>query len=187
MDQAFASLDYHFSPPPTEFQAMEVDSSVMESIFNPEATEEEIQRQIAAMQAQARSTSRSRSAGSSRGSSASRGSASQEQQVYDVDMSASSGTDHHLTQNEIVSVVTADFAALRECIMQEVQADSSFRGVTVKFFINPSGTTGGVELKEARYENRPVGQCLIDRFRSMRFPEHGAITPRGVEYPLYVQ
>ena len=182
LDQAFASLDYHFAPPPTDFQAMEVDSSVMESIFNPEATEEEIARQIAAAQSRARA---SRSSGSARPSRASaRGSADE---IHEVDMSADGATDHHLTDNEIMQVVAADFAALRSCIMTEVDANPSFRGVTVKFFIRPSGTTGGVSLKESQFENRPVGQCLIDRFRSMTFPQHGAVTPRGVEYPLYVQ
>ena len=162
---------------------MEVDPSVMESIFNPEATEEEIQRQLAAMRSQARASTRSRSSGSSARGTSSRGA----QEVYDVDMGADGGTDHHLSDGEIMQVVAADFGALRQCIMREVDANPSFRGVTVKFFIRPSGTTGGVSLKESQYESRAVGQCLIDRFRSMTFPAHGAVTPRGVEYPLYVQ
>ncbi len=183
MDQAFASLDYHFSPPPTEFQTMEVDPDVMESIFNPEASEEEVARQLA----QAASSAPSRPSGARGGTQQPAQRPAEEDEPTVIDMSADGGTDHHLTDQEINQVITSDFAALRDCIMKEVNTNRSFRGVTIKFFIRPTGTTGGVSLKEQQYQNRPVGQCLIERFRAMRFPEHGAIEERGVEYPFYVQ
>lgn len=185
LEKAFASMDYHFSPPPTEFQTMEVDPDVLQSIFNPEATEAEIARQIAQAQRAAAPARRAGSGSSARAGSA--GSGSGRPRETTVDMGADGGTDHHLTNQEINQVITADFAALRNCVMQEIRGNPSFRGVTIQFFIRPSGTTGGVELKESQYQNRPVGQCLIERFRAMRFPEHGALHERGVEYPLYVQ
>ncbi len=178
MESAFASMDYHFSPPPTEFQTMEVDPDVMEGIFNPEATEEEVARQVA----QAQSAAAPSSAGS-----AARERPTEEREEQVVDLSDDSGTDHHLTDQEINQVIMADFSRLRDCVMKEINSDPSFRGVTIKFFIRPTGTTGGVGLQESQYQNRPVGQCLIDRFRGMRFPEHGAVHERGVEFPLYVQ
>ena len=49
MERAFASLDYKLLPPPKEFTTVEVDKGVMQSIFNPEASEAEIERQLAAL------------------------------------------------------------------------------------------------------------------------------------------
>ena len=56
----------------------------------------------------------------------------------------------------------------------------------VQFFIRPSGTTGGVKIKEGKYASKPVGQCLVSRFRSMKFPSHGGFN-KGVTFPLLVQ
>ncbi len=180
LDEAFASMDdYHFSPPPTDFQTMEVDSDVLEGIFNPEASEEEVQRQIAQAQSQQPASS-----GQPSGSGAQ---AEERQEVAEVDFAAGSGTDRHLTDQDINRVITSDFSAIRECVLMEARQDPSFSGVTVQFFIRPSGTTGGVELKESQYQSEPVGQCLIERFRGMRFPEHGAVHERGVEYPIPVR
>ena len=179
LDDAFASMDnYHFSPPPTDFQTMEVDSDVLEGIFNPEASEEEVQRQIA--EAQSQQPASEQPAGGPQ-------QAEERQDVAEVDLGEDSGTDHHLTDQEINSVITSDFSAIRECVLMEARQDPSFTGVTVQFFIRPSGTTGGVELKESQYESEPVGECLIERFRGMRFPEHGAVHERGVEYPIPVR
>lgn len=176
LDRAFASKDYQFSPPPTEFQQVEVDSDVMESIFNPNASEEEVARQVARVRRQA-----APSPGAPAGRQA------EEEEVYVVDMGSDAGSTHHLTDREINAVIMADFAAMRECIMLEVRQNRSFRGVTVRFFIRPSGTTGGVGLREREFESRPVGQCLIQRFQFLQFPEHGAINNRGVEFPILLQ
>jgi len=46
MENAFASMDYEFLPPPKDFQTIAVDKDLMASIFNPEASEEEIARKI---------------------------------------------------------------------------------------------------------------------------------------------
>ncbi|MEM1198561.1 MAG: hypothetical protein AAGI06_04555, partial [Pseudomonadota bacterium] len=56
-----------------------------------------------------------------------------------------------------------------------------FKGVTVQFFIKPSGTTGGVKIVEGRYNSTPVGNCLKGKFRAMRFPKHGGLN-KGVQY-----
>ena len=58
--------------------------------------------------------------------------------------------------------------------------------MTVQFFIRPSGTTGGVKIKEQAYAGKPVGRCLVSRFRSMKFPKHGGFN-KGVVFPLNVQ
>ena len=183
MDQAFASMDdYHFSPPPTDFQTMEVDSDVMEGIFNPEATQEEVERQIAEAR-RAEAAARDTGSGGTAGSGAA-AAAAEDEEVTEIDMSDHSGTDHHLSDYEINQVITDDFSAIRDCVMKEARQNPSFDGVTVQFYIRPTGTTGGVELRESQYEGRPFSDCLIDRFRNMRFPEHGAVHERGVEYPI---
>ena len=180
MDQAFASMDdYQFSPPPTEFQTMDVDSDVLEGIFNPDATEEEVRRQI--------EQARAEEAAARRDSAPSEAPAEEREEVAEVDLSEQAGDAGHLSDAEINRVITDDFPAIRECIMKEARQNPGFGGVTVQFFIRPSGTTGGVELQESQYQNRPVGECLIERFRGMRFPEHGAVHERGVEYPIPVQ
>lgn len=177
VSEAFAAMTYEFAPPPTEFQAVALDQSLLESIFNPAAGQEEVARQAA----RARRTRPAASGG------AAAPSGSGEEEVAVVDMGAAGGSTHHLTPQEINQVIMSDLPAIRECVMREVNNDRSFRGVEVQFFIRPSGTTGGVTLKETRYLDRPVGQCLVDRFRALRFPEHGAIGNRGVTFPLYLQ
>lgn len=179
LEHAFASLDYRFSPPPSEFQAVAVDSSVMESIFNPNISQEEVARQVA------RARTRQQRARSTGGAGAAAGSGVQE--IAEVDLTAAGGSTHHLTNQEINQVIMADFPAMRECILPEMRRNRSFRGVTVKFFIRPSGTTGGVQIKEANYQNSEVGQCLVRRFRGLTFPEHGAISNRGVEFPFHLR
>ena len=80
----------------------------------------------------------------------------------------------------------SNFGGLRSCILTELKSDSRFRGVTVQFFVRPSGTTGGVKIKEEKYRDRQVADCLTSRFRSMKFPDHGGLN-RGVTFPLLVQ
>ncbi len=179
LENAFASLGYNFLPPPQDFQAVAVDNSILQSIFNPQASEQEIAKQLKRV----RSKPRSAAAGAKKSAGSGNDSDSG---VAEVDMGAI-GSDHYLTDNEINEIVLSHFGHLRGCMMMELKGNRSFKGVTVQFFIRPSGTTGGVQIKETRYANREVGECLVQRFRSMKFPEHGAISNRGVTYPFYIQ
>ncbi|MFP4600365.1 MAG: protein kinase domain-containing protein, partial [Persicimonas sp.] len=175
MDRAFASLDYKFLPPPKDFETVAVDKDLMQSIFNPQASEAEIARKL------------KRRAKTRAGSSKSRAKSGADSNVTEVNMADGAGSKHHLSDHEINQIITSRFGQLRSCIMQELNSNQSFKGVTVQFFIRPSGTTGGVKINESKYANRPVGQCLKQRFRAMKFPEHGAISNKGVTYPLRVQ
>lgn len=173
MNQAFASMDYKFLPPPKDFQTVAVDKDLMASIFNPDASEEEIARKI---------KRRSKKGGRRR-----KGSGGGNSGVTEVDLSDGAGSGHFLSDYEINQIIMSHFGRLRGCIMQELKSNRSFKGVTVQFFIRPSGTTGGVKIRESKYSNRPVGACLKRRFRSMKFPEHGAVSNKGVTFPLRVQ
>lgn len=178
MDRAFAQLDYKFMPPPKDFQTLAVDTNLLNSLFNPQASEEEIQKAL-----KGRATKRKRPArtGAKRPTRAEDGTEAQT-----LDLAADGGSDHILTDQDVNDVILANFGALRSCVIKEIQSDPRFKGVTVQFFIRPTGTTGGVKIKEAAFRDRPVADCLTSRFRSMTFPEHGGLN-RGVEFPLLVQ
>ncbi len=178
MDKAFASLDFKFQPPPKEFQTVAVDNDLLNSIFNPRASEEEIARAIKKRQKKRR--------GSRKARRAQKPSSAEGTEVQTMDMAAGSGTDHILTDQEVNDVILASFGGLRSCILKQLKRDSRFKGVTVQFFIRPTGTTGGVKIRESDYRDSAVAECLTSRFRSMKFPEHGGLN-RGVTYPLRVQ
>ena len=91
-----------------------------------------------------------------------------------------------MDDGEVNEVILGQWGSLRRCVMKEFQTNPNFKGVTVQFFIRPSGTTGGVKIKEGQYASKPVGQCLVSRFRSMKFPSHGGFN-KGVTFPLLVQ
>ena len=76
LDQAFASLDYKLLPPPKDFQVVAVDKSLMQSIFNPQASEEEIAKQIKKLRRKSRSAK-----------SARRAAGATEESVNEIDMS----------------------------------------------------------------------------------------------------
>ncbi len=180
LEQAFASLGYNFLPPPQEFQAVAVDNAILQSIFNPRASEQEIAQQL--KRVRSKSGSRAKASASKKGGAPN----DSDSGVAEVDMGAG-GSDRYLSDHEINEIVLSHFGQLRSCMMLELNVNRSFKGVTVQFFIRPSGTTGGVQIKETRYANREVGECLVQRFRAMKFPEHGAISNRGVTYPFYIQ
>lgn len=172
IQEAFAEMDYKFLPPPKEFTAVAVEKGILEDIFNPQASEEEIAKAI-----------KKRRGKGKRPKSAARGESGEE--VQEVDFGAEGGSTHTLTDEEVNDVILASFGGLRSCILTELKSNPGFRGVEVKFFIRPTGTTGGVKVK-GKYDGTTVGDCLVSRFRSMKFPEHGGFN-RGVTYPLLVQ
>ncbi len=167
-DKAIASMDYNFSPPPTDFQTVSVEDDVLEGIFNPNVSERAIAKKV------------ERARGGSGGQGGDEG-------ANVVDMSEGSGSRERLTNSQIKDIILSHFDALRDCILDKRDSDPSFKGVTVKFYIRPSGTTGGVGLAESRYETQPVGRCIIREFRTMKFPASSAVSKRGVTYPLEVR
>lgn len=173
IQEAFAEMDYKFLPPPKEFTAVSVEKDLLESIFNPQASQEEIEKALKKRRKRRGKTKR-------RPKSAQGGDG-----VQEVDFTAGGGTSHTLTDGEVNDVILASFGGLRSCILKELKSNPQFRGVTVKFFIRPTGTTGGVKI-QGKYSGTTVGDCLTSRFRSMKFPEHGGFN-RGVIYPLQVQ
>lgn len=176
MERAFASLDYKFMPPPKDFQTLAVDTGLLNSLFNPKASEEEIEKAL-----KTRTKTRRPTASGKRPTRAEDGT-----EVQELDFASEGGSQHILTDQDVNDVILSNFGGLRSCVIKEIQDDPRFKGVTVQFFIRPTGTTGGVKIKEERYRDRPVAECLTTRFRGMKFPEHAGLN-RGVEFPLLVQ
>ena len=179
MDRAFASLNFKLLPPPKDFTTVAVDKGVMQSIFNPEASEEEIAKQIKKIRRKGR-------ASKGKGGRVKSAGGGDDENVTNVDMSSGSGNGKILSDEEVNEVILGQWGSLRRCVMKEFQSNPNFKGVTVKFFIRPSGTTGGVKIKESQYADKAVGSCLVSRFRAMRFPEHSGFN-KGVVFPLRVQ
>ena len=178
MDRAFASLDFKLLPPPKDFETVAGDKGVMQSIFNPEASEAEIEKQIKKLRKKRRTSKKPKKGGGNNV-------AGVEDNITEVDMS-SSGSKKILSDAEVNEVILGQWGSLRRCVMKEFQTNPKFKGVTVQFFIRPSGTTGGVKVKEKQYASKDVGRCLVSRFRSMKFPAHGGFN-KGVTFPLLVQ
>lgn len=178
MEQTFAALDFEFLPPPKDFQTIAVDKSLMASIFNLNTSQEEIERKVRSQRKKAASKARG-----ARGAAGEAGVGA----AAEIDLSDEGGSSHFLSDSEINQIIMSQFGQLRGCVMQELRGNRSFKGVTVQFFIRPSGTTGGVKIQEQAYANRPVGDCLKQRFRGMKFPAHSAISNKGVTFPLRVQ
>ncbi|MFB6375875.1 MAG: AgmX/PglI C-terminal domain-containing protein [Bradymonadaceae bacterium] len=101
-------------------------------------------------------------------------------------MSESAKDRKHLSDQKINDIIMSNFSALRRCIQKELDNNPSFSGVTVKFYVRPNGSTGGVTLKEKQYLDRPVGRCLTQEFQQMDFPAHSAIDNKGVTFPLRI-
>jgi serine/threonine protein kinase len=173
--KAFASLDYKFSPPPSDFQTVSVDDDVLQGIFNPEASGEVIRKRLA-----------SAGSGSTAGGTPSGGGGSDDG-VSTVDMSEGTKETSTLSDQQIYDIILSDFSSLRSCIQAQLDRERGFDGVHVKFFIRPSGTTGGVEIQESGYRDTKVGRCLVRQFRQMKFPASSAVSKRGVTFPLTVQ
>lgn len=177
MDKAFASLDFKLLPPPKEFKTVAVDSSLMKSIFDPKASDEEIASKLKSLKKKRRPSNKGAGSGKP---------GDDEENVTEIDMSAGSKDGRILSDGEINEVIMGNFGSLRRCIVKELQSNSNFKKITVQFFIRPSGTTGGVKVQESNYSGKEVGRCLIGQFRQMKFPMHSGFN-RGVTFPIQVQ
>ena len=176
MDKAFASLDFKLLPPPKDFQTVAVDSSLMKSIFDPKASEEEIANKLKALKKKRRA----------QGSGSGKAGGAEDENVTEIDMSAGAKDGRILSDGEINEIIMVNFGSLRRCIVKELGSNPGFKRITIQFFVRPSGTTGGVKVLEANLADKEVGRCVIDRFRQMKFPAHSGFN-KGVTFPIQVQ
>lgn len=169
----FADLGttYRMEPPPREFSTVTVDKDLMSLIFakdEPAAARRGVGRRVGR-----------RGAGPG-GAGAGFG---DDENVSTLDLGDEGSDGHVLTDEEINGTIRQNFGGVRECILSEFKRNPGFKGVTVQFFIKPSGSTGGVQIIGS---GGAVAECLKGRFRAMSFPKHGGLN-KGVTYPLRLQ
>jgi hypothetical protein len=167
------SQTFKMQPPPKEFEEINVDQNIFAALFEGRKT----RRGKKGKRRQGRIKGRGGSNAQDQG---------EEEDITEVDFNSSGGTDHVLTDAEVTRGVLAQFGSIQSCLMPELKRNPNFRGVRVKFFIKPTGTTGGVSVLEGKYNSGQVGSCLKSRFRGMKFPAHGGFN-RGVIFPIIVK
>jgi hypothetical protein len=177
MDKAFASLDYKLLPPPKDFKEVAINDELMKSLFDPKASDEEIQKRL-------RSIKKKRAGASGAGKSGA--GSPDDENVTEVTMGSAAAAGKILSDEDVYEVILESWPSIQRCVMKEMSSNPGFKGVSVQFFIRPTGTTGGVKLRESQYAGRPIGECLVSRFRSLKFPEHGGFN-KGVVFPIAVQ
>jgi hypothetical protein len=176
MDKAFASLDFKLLPPPKDFQEVAINDSLMKSLFDPKASDEEIAKQIKRFKA------RKKLAGAGP-----KGAGGEDDENISVMTGGSAESKGKILSDEdVYEVILDNWPSILRCVNRELATNRGFKGVSVQFFIRPTGTTGGVKIREAQYANGPMSECLVSRFRAMKFPEHGGFN-KGVVFPIAVQ
>lgn len=181
MGNAFAQMNYKFLPPPKEFTAVAVDADILKNIFNPKSSDAEIAR-VLTKRRKGQKGKAGKSRKGKKGNARTKGEEDDGTGPVEVDMSEGNGSEHILDDVEINNIILSKFGGLRSCVMKELKVNRKFSGATIKFFIRPSGTVGGVKVT-GKYKGSTVGGCLKSKFRRMKFPEHGGFN-RGVTYPL---
>jgi hypothetical protein len=88
--------------------------------------------------------------------------------------------------NEVVQLLSSQFAPLAACARSEAARNRSFRGVVVTFQWTGAGRAEHVDVKEAALKNSPLKSCLATAIGAMRLPRHNA-APRTIEYPIRVK
>ena len=87
---------------------------------------------------------------------------------------------------EAVAVLSANFSSVGGCARTEAARSSSFRGVTVAFTWQPSGSATDVHPKEAQLRGGALAKCLDGAVRALKLPRFSG-PPRTIEYPIRVR
>jgi hypothetical protein len=93
--------------------------------------------------------------------------------------------DEGLTKDEVARVIHSHMNEIRFCYESAIMKDPNIAGkLLVDFKINASGSVPNAGISEAGIQNRDVGQCLLGKLKSWKFPQ-----PRGgvlvaVSYPF---
>lgn len=172
-EQLVASLgqEYRMAPPPREFAQIALDDDLVKQLFAPDEPEDGGQR-------------RRPGVGRRKAGGAGLGADDDDENISTLDMGAEGGSTHILTDAEVQSTVRRKAGALGVCMRAELKRDPGFKGVSIKFFIKPTGTTGGVKIVGGG--STTLVQCLKGHVRTMKFPQHGGLN-RGVTLPFYIQ
>ena len=88
--------------------------------------------------------------------------------------------------NEVVQLLSSNFAPLAACARTEAARNHAFRGVVVTFQWTGAGRAEHIDVKEAALKNTPLKSCLATAIGGIRLPRHNA-APRSIEYPIRVK
>jgi hypothetical protein len=88
--------------------------------------------------------------------------------------------------NEAISVLSANFAALGACARAEAQKNPRFAGVTIELTWTPEGRAADAKAKEPSLKGGPLERCLRAALTEIRLPRFSG-TPRLIAYPIRVK
>ncbi len=88
--------------------------------------------------------------------------------------------------NEVVALLSSNFAPLATCARAEAARNRAFHGVVVTFQWSGAGRAEKIDVKEAALRNTPLKSCLAGAIGALRLPRHNA-APRMIEYPIRVK
>jgi hypothetical protein len=172
-EQMIASLgeSYRMEPPPREFAQIALDADLVKDLF------------AEADPAAPKSGGRRPGIGARRAGAGGAG-GDDDENITTLDLDSEGGTDHVLTDGEVQSTVRRHSGALGGCLREELKRNPGFKGVSIQFFIKPTGTTGGVKIDGGG--SGALDACLKGHVRNMKFPQHGGFN-RGVTLPFYIK
>jgi hypothetical protein len=88
--------------------------------------------------------------------------------------------------NEVVQLLSSNFAPMAVCAKAEATQNHSFRGVVMTFRWTGDGHAVDVHAKEKPLQHGRLESCLAGVIGSLRLPRHNA-APRTIEYPIRVK
>ena len=168
---------YHLEPPPREFNNVAVDDDLLAGLFSKDDP-----GKIGRPRGGGRRNGGGK--GIARRNPGDGGGGDSDKNISTLDLGKDGGSTHVLTDSEINQTIRRGFGGLRGCMLQELKRNPGFKGVSVRFFIRPTGATGGVNIMGA--SSSGLTSCLKGRFRAMRFAQHGGLN-RGGTLPLYIK
>jgi hypothetical protein len=162
---------YKMAPPPREFAQIAMSDDILKELF--------AQEDPAAPKGKGGGGGRRLGKGGAGG-----GLAGEDDNISDLDLGGEGDAGHVLTDSEIQQTIRRHTGALGGCMRNELKVNPGFKGVSIQFFIKPSGTTGGVKINGSASPG--AVSCLTSGVRSMRFPAHGGLN-KGVNLPFYLK
>lgn len=161
---------YKMAPPPRDFNQIALGDDLLKDLFAVAPTGARKGRRVG--------KGRGRHGAGGRGHE-------NDENISTLDLTNEGSVDHTLTDAEIQRTIRRYSGGLRRCMTRELKRDPNFRGVSIKFFIKGTGTTGGVKIVESGASGS-LSRCLKGNVRSMQFPRHSGFN-KGVTLPFYIK
>jgi hypothetical protein len=93
--------------------------------------------------------------------------------------------DEGLTREEVAKVIHSHMNDIRYCYETGILKDPSLAGkALIDFKINPEGVVPNAKMAEMTLSDRAVGQCLITKLQSWKFPKPRGGVHVAVSYPF---